>query len=96
MSATSSQGSSSVMISFVVGYNIQQGVEDVRGRMDSVQRSLPKGSNAPVINRFDPSSSPFMSVALNVSGNPSTVELQQLIEQVIEPRMQQVPGVSLS
>ncbi len=60
----------------------------------AIQRSLPKGANTPSINRFDPSSQPFMNVALNVSGNPSTVELRQLIEQVIQPRMQQVPGVA--
>ena len=82
------------MVSFVVGYNIQQGVEDIRGRLDSVVRRLPKGINTPAINRFDPSSSPFMNVALNVSGNPTPVELRQLIEQVIQPRMQQVPGVA--
>ena len=94
MSATSSQGSANVMISFVVGYNIQQGAEDVRGRLDSITRRLPKGANPPTLNRFDPNSQPFMTVALDVSGNPSTQELRQLIEQVIQPRMQQVPGVA--
>ena len=94
MTANSSQGNSNVQISFVVGYNIQQGVEDVRGRLDSITRRLPKGANAPTINRFDPNSQPFMTMALNVSGNPSTVELRQLIEQVIQPRLQQVPGVA--
>jgi hydrophobic/amphiphilic exporter-1 (mainly G- bacteria), HAE1 family len=52
ISSTSSQGSSNVRIAFTVGYNLQQGVEDVRQRMDSFTRRLPKGANAPTINRF--------------------------------------------
>jgi hydrophobic/amphiphilic exporter-1 (mainly G- bacteria), HAE1 family len=94
LESTSSQGSCMVMIEFAVGYNLQQGVEDIRGRLDSFQRSLPNGAKTPVLNRFDPSSMPFMSVALNISGNPTPVEQRQLIEQVIEPRMQQVSGVA--
>ncbi len=94
MTANSSQGNSNVQISFVVGYNIQQGVEDVRGRLDSITRRLPKGANPPTINRFDINSQPFMTMAMNVSGNPSTQELRLIIEQIIQPRLQQVPGIA--
>ena len=43
ISSTSSQGSSSVTVNFIVGYNVQQGALDIRQNLDSVQRSLPSG-----------------------------------------------------
>ena len=94
ISSTSSQGSSSVTVNFIVGYNVQQGALDIRQNLDSVQRSLPSGASAPMMRRFDPNSSPFLTAALDVSGNLSTDDLTQLIQQIIEPRLGQVPGVA--
>ena len=93
ISSTSSQGSS-VTVNFIVGYNVQQGALDIRQNLDSVQRSLPSGASAPMMRRFDPNSSPFLTAALDVSGNLSTDDLTQLIQQIIEPRLGQVPGVA--
>ena len=76
ISSTSSEGMSNVMLNFVVGYNIQQGAEEVRERLDAVQRNLPSGTKPPILRRFDPNSMPFMMAALNVSGDFSPVELR--------------------
>ncbi|MBN1189398.1 MAG: efflux RND transporter permease subunit [Dehalococcoidales bacterium] len=94
ISSTSNLGSSRVMISFVTGYDLQQGAQQVRERLDSVERLLPSGTGSPTLNRMDPSQMPFMSAILNVSGDPSPIELQQLIEQVIEPRLTQTTGIA--
>jgi hydrophobic/amphiphilic exporter-1 (mainly G- bacteria), HAE1 family len=92
--STSSQGQSMVMVSFVTDYDIQVGAEQVRESLDTVQRQLPSGAETPVLMRGNPNSQAFMIVAFKVDGNPSPTELRQLIEQVIEPRIQQVEGVA--
>jgi len=94
ISSSSSRGSSNVRVSFIAGYSLEQGAAEVRESLDSIQRRLPSGASAPVMRRFDPSSSPFLTVALKVSGNLAPADLRQLIEQVIEPRLERVPGVA--
>lgn len=94
LSSTSSEGSSNVMVSFLVGYDMQQGAEEVRERLDTVRRNLPEGAKDPIMRRFDPNTMPFLTAALTVSGNFSPIELRQMIEQVVEPRLSQIPGVA--
>ncbi len=94
MSSTSSEGSSSVTVNFVVGYDVQQGALDVRQALDGVQRSLPSGANTPVMRRFDPNSSPFLTASLSISGNTTSLEIAQIAQDIIEPRLSQVPGVA--
>jgi hydrophobic/amphiphilic exporter-1 (mainly G- bacteria), HAE1 family len=92
--SNSSLGSSMVMVSFVTGYSIEVGAQQVREQLDTVEKSLPSGAESPVLMRGNPNSQAFMIVALKVSGNPSPSELRQLIEQVIEPRFERVEGVA--
>jgi len=94
IASTSSEGASSVMVYFAVGYNIAQGIADVRESLNTVQRRLPSGANVPVLFRFDPNTMPFMTAALNLSENIPPVELRKMIEQVVQPRLSQVPGVA--
>jgi hydrophobic/amphiphilic exporter-1 (mainly G- bacteria), HAE1 family len=92
--SNSSLGSSMVMVSFVTGYSIEVGAQQVREQLDTVERSLPSGAGSPVLMRGNPNSQAFMIVAMKVNGNPSPSELRQLIEQVIEPRFGRVEGVA--
>ena len=94
ISSTSMEGSSMVTVNFNVGYNIQQGSQDIRQALDAYERTLPTGANTPVMRRFDPNSSPFLTAALNISGNVTDVEVRQIVEQIIQPRLSQVPGVA--
>ncbi|MFC1943054.1 efflux RND transporter permease subunit [Chloroflexota bacterium] len=94
ISSTSREGSSRVMVYFDVGYNIEQGVADIRDSLNAVQRRLPSGVDLPTLRRFDPNTRPFITAALDLSENLSPVELRKMIEQVVEPRLSQVPGVA--
>ena len=95
ISATSREGSSQVTISFVIGYNIQQGAQEVRERLDVLKRRLPDGVEEPIFRRFDPSTSPFMTAAISVRGdNLSPVELRRLIEEIVVPHLERLPGVA--
>ena len=95
ISSTSQQGMSNVTVSFVVGFNLEQGAEEVREVLDPLTRSLPTGAQTPVLRRFDPNQSPFMTVALTIKGTPlSAADLNQLVTEVVQPRLQQLSGVA--
>jgi HAE1 family hydrophobic/amphiphilic exporter-1 len=95
MSANSREGSGSVGISFVVGHDVQQGAQEVRERLDAIKRRLPDGAEAPSLQRFDPNTSPIMTVALNLQGEPlSAMELRRLVEQIVVTRVERLSGVA--
>lgn len=88
ISSTSRQGSSMVIIQFVVGHDLQQGAAEVREAIDRVRRRLPNDIDEPVLRRFDPNTSPFMNVALTIQGgNLSAVELRNMVEDIVVPRL---------
>lgn len=66
ISATSREGMSMVTVSFVIGYDLQQGAQDIRERLDTLKRRFPDGVDEPTLRRFDPNSSPFMTISLNI------------------------------
>jgi len=95
VSATSREGSSQVIISFVIGHDIQQGAQEVRERLDVLKRRLPDDVEEPVLRRFDPNTSPFMTVALSVrEGTLSPVELRRMVEEIVVPRIERLSGVA--
>jgi hydrophobic/amphiphilic exporter-1 (mainly G- bacteria), HAE1 family len=95
ISATSREGMSMVSVSFVVGYDLQQGAQDVRERLDVLKRSLPDGTDAPILRRFDPSQQPFMTVAMSLRGNNiSPLETRRMVEDVVQPRLERLAGVA--
>ncbi len=95
VSATSREGSSQVIISFVIGHNIQEGAQEVRERLDVLKRRLPDDVEEPVLRRFDPNTSPFITVALSVrEGTLSPVELRRMVEEIVVPRIERLSGVA--
>lgn len=76
----------------------------VRNKLDRIQKLLPDFAARPTILRFDPSSSPFMMLAITgdriehpVSDEDyraALVELKDVAEVVVKPRLEQVQGVA--
>ncbi len=76
----------------------------VRNKLDRIQQRLPDFAARPTILRFDPSSSPFMMLAISgdriehpVSDEDyraALVELKNVAEEVIKPRLEQIQGVA--
>ncbi|MFC1988982.1 efflux RND transporter permease subunit [Chloroflexota bacterium] len=95
VSATSREGSSRVTISFVIGHDIQQGAQEVRERLDVLKRRLPDGVDEPIFRRYDPNTSPFMTVAISVRGdNLSYVELRRMVEEIVVPNVERLSGIA--
>lgn len=76
----------------------------VRNKLDRIQQLLPDFAARPTILRFDPSSSPFMMLAVTgdriehpVSDEDyqaALVELKDVAEAVVKPRLEQIQGVA--
>jgi HAE1 family hydrophobic/amphiphilic exporter-1 len=92
MTSTSSEGSSLIMLEFSYGTNLDAAVNSVRDKLDTAENSLPDDAYAPTIMRFSASSMPVMRLA--VRGNRSAEELQEVADNVIEPRLSQANGVA--
>ena len=93
---SSSQGSSSCTISFVLERQIEAATQDVRDKVAGVSGRFPRDTNPPTVNKMDPDASPIMTLV--VSGPRSSKEITQIadkqIKQVLET-VQDVGEVSL-
>ncbi len=92
LESTSSEGSSRVTLNFVWGTDLNEAADDVRNRIDRARGRLPEESDPPQIFKFDSNTMPIMSVG--VEGDYDSVELRELAEHDLVPRLERVPGVA--
>ena len=83
---------SQVVVQFELGRNVDQAAQDIRGKVDIVRRSLPANMQPPIVQKFDPSDTPIVSLALSADQMP-IVRLTQLANEVVRRRIEAVPGV---
>ncbi|NNF84146.1 MAG: efflux RND transporter permease subunit, partial [Deltaproteobacteria bacterium] len=88
----SSEGNSSVRVSFVWGTDIDTAALDVQAQLEDEINELPEDVVRPRVAKFDIASFPV--VLLGISSNLDPVELTQLIEDHIRYRFAHVPGVA--
>ncbi len=92
INATSSEGSSTVRLSFVWGTDLNEAVDDVRTRVDRVRGRLPEDADPPTIFKFDATSFPILGIG--VEGNMDRVTLREMAQNILSPRLERVPGVA--
>jgi HAE1 family hydrophobic/amphiphilic exporter-1 len=92
ITSTSSEGSSTVRVSFVWGTEIDTAAIDVQGKLEDEINELPEDIVRPRIRKFDIASFPV--VLLGISSNLDPVELTELIEVQIRYRFARLPGVA--
>ena len=92
ISSSSSEGSSSVNVSFVWGTDIDTAAIDVQGKLEDEINELPDDIVRPRIRKFDIASFPV--VLLGISSSLDPVELTELIENQIRYRFARIPGVA--
>jgi len=89
--STSSEGRSSVTITFDLSKNPDIAAQEVRAKVDPVIRDLPETAQPPVVQKQDPDSMPVVMFA--VSAPMTAVELTTYVEQNIQKRIESVNGV---
>jgi len=90
--STSSEGNSSVRVSFVWGTKIDTAAIDVQGMLEDEINELPDGIVRPRVRKFNIASFPV--VILGISSNLDPVELTELIDVQIRYRFARIPGVA--
>jgi HAE1 family hydrophobic/amphiphilic exporter-1 len=92
ISSTSSEGQSSVRLSFSWGTDLDAVTSDVRDRLDRIINRLPSDIDRPRIFKFDAAAFPILF--LGVAGDIDPVYLRELLEDQIAARLERVPGVA--
>ena len=95
INSNSNEGSSQIRLNFTWGHDLNEAMDDIRTRIDRVRGRLPEDSEPPTIQKFDPNQMPIMGLAVeSTDGELSRVELRELAENVLSPRLERVAGVA--
>ncbi|HJZ66961.1 MAG TPA: efflux RND transporter permease subunit, partial [Blastocatellia bacterium] len=89
--SVSGPGQSFVIATFNLGRDIDVAAQDVRDRVATVVRNLPRDVDPPIVGKFNSDFSPVMTVAL--SADRSVRELTELADKVVKPQLERSSGV---
>ncbi len=92
ITSTSSEGSSSILLEFNYGTDLDEATNDVRDKISRVTRSLPDDAGTPTIFKMDSGAMPIMRLA--VRGNRSNDDLKLIAEDQIVDLFEQINGVA--
>lgn len=92
LTSDSSEGSSSVRISFRWGTDLDAAANDVRDQLDDIVNALPDEADRPRLRKFDPSDFPILIYGVQSDLDP--VALRTLIDEEVSYRIERVPGVA--
>lgn len=94
ISSTSSQGTSNITVEFGLGEDLEATANDVRDKVSQAARNLPQDIDAPpVVSKADANSSPILSMTVQ-SNTRNQLQLSDYAENVLQERLQTIPGVS--
>ena len=93
ITSNSTEGSSSIMIEFEMDRNVDAAAADVRGKVSLVRGRLPADCGEPRIDKFDPSSFPIMTIAVETDERADMKAVSTYVNHVVSERLQTVIGV---
>jgi len=92
VTSTSSPGSSTVVVQFNWGTDMDFAALEMRERLDLIREALPDGVGRPQVFRFDPSLEAMFQ--FNVGGMEDLASLRQFVEDRIKNRLERIEGVA--
>jgi multidrug efflux pump len=93
MSSASQEQLSTITLEFHLGREIEAAAQDVRDKVSRVRGFLPDDVEEPVVAKQEADAFPIMFLALT-SNSYSLMELSDIADRQIKPRLQTIPGVS--
>ncbi|UFH53507.1 efflux RND transporter permease subunit [Spirosoma sp. KNUC1025] len=94
ISSNSALGASTITIEFNLDANLEQAANDVRDKVSQAQRQLPQDIDAPpVVTKADANSDPIIFMTVQSTSRNAT-QLSDYAENVLQERLQTIPGVS--
>ncbi len=91
MRSTSSRGSSNVTVTFNLEKDPDQAYQELQQKISTIVNRLPETADPPVVRKSDPDSSPVL--IYSVSAPRSAIELTNLVENLIQERIESADGV---
>ena len=92
VSSVSKEGLSAVTLKFKWGENMNESLNDIREKLDSIRKMLPDEADNPIIFKFDFDMMPIMIVA--VTAKESYPNLQKIVDKQIVDPLKRVNGVA--
>jgi HAE1 family hydrophobic/amphiphilic exporter-1 len=84
-------GNTFVVATFRLDRDIDVAAQDVRDRVATVTRELPRDMDPPTISKSDTDQQPILS--LTISGDRPRRELTEIADKLIKTRIERLPGV---
>ena len=91
LQSISSEGVSQVTIQFVLEKDADVAAQEVRDKVNTVLRDLPKDADPPIIQKFDPDSIPVLAIAL--SGPAPIRDVTEFADKKLRRRLESLSGV---
>src|SRR5512141_2885945 len=91
--SVSREGLSSVVVEFNLEVKINDASQEARAKINAVRRELPVAMKEPVIQKFDFTAMPVISLAVK-SKSLSPRDLTTLADRKIKRRLERIPGVA--
>ncbi len=92
ITSVSLEGVSQIIVEFDLDRNVDQAAQDIRSKIETVRRDLPSDIESPIVQQFDPSAIPIVSLAL-ASDRQSVAELTTMADEEIRRAVESVSGV---
>jgi len=86
------QGSSSTLIQFQLGQDLQKATDDVRSKVDQIRNTLPRDIDPPIVERLEAGERWIGRYAVSAPGM-SSVDLSWFIDNTLARTLQAEPGV---
>jgi multidrug efflux pump len=94
ITSSSQQGNSGITVEFDLGVDLERAANDVRDKVSQAIGNLPQDIDAPpTVTKADADSDPIMFMPIQ-SQHKSLLELTDYAENVVQERLQTIPGVS--
>jgi len=94
ISSASNQGSSNITVEFDLNTDLETAANDVRDKVSKAARQLPQDIDAaPVVSKADANSDAIISMTVQ-SSTKNVLELTDYAVNVLQQRLQTIPGVS--
>ncbi|NGQ97381.1 efflux RND transporter permease subunit [Brevibacillus sp. SYP-B805] len=90
--SVSREGSSQVTVEFDYGADMDEAFTEIQQKVERARRSLPDDADAPTVMRFDPNSTPVLTLAISADMGPD--QLRSFVDEQIVPYLERVNGVA--
>jgi HAE1 family hydrophobic/amphiphilic exporter-1 len=91
LQSVSSEGTSQVIVSFELEKNLDVAAQEVRDKVNTILRDLPKDADPPIIQKIDPDAVPVLGIAL--SGPAPIRDITEFADKRLRRRLESIAGV---